>query len=367
MVAVEPVTRRSDASHSFLDLHYGVRMTHTRASLLALALLALAITGCDRLIERQVEEGIRRDTGLLDSPDMTVVLCGTGSPLADPQRAGACTAVIAGGEVVMVDSGPGSWETLDLTKIPTGKLSAVLLTHFHSDHIGDLGEAMTQSWIAGRDKPLDVYGPVGTKQVVDGFDAAYAQDATYRTAHHDAQHMPPAAAPMVAHEIALGDGPTADAVVFDRNGLKVTMFRVQHEPVSPAVGYRFDYKGNVVVVSGDTAKSESVVVHAKDADLLIHEALNRDMMGRIAGIVSTHGNPRIGKMANDTLTYHTSPVEAAEVARDAGAKKLVLTHMVPPPRNFLVRRMFMSGTDGIFDGEIVVGEDGQRFTLPPKG
>ncbi|MFN8641470.1 MAG: MBL fold metallo-hydrolase [Candidatus Binatia bacterium] len=339
-------------------------MQRARISFLALALLLAG--GCDRLIERQVEEGIRRDAGLLASPDLTVVLCGTGSPLPDAQRAGACTAIIAGGQVVMVDAGPGSWETLDLTRIPTSALSAVLLTHFHSDHIGDLGEAMTQSWIAGRDRPLDVYGPIGTKQVVDGFDAAYAHDADYRTAHHDEQHMPRAAAPMVAHEIALPDGPNADAAVFDRDGLKVTMFRVQHDPVTPAVGYRFEYKGNVVVVSGDTAKSESVVLHAKGADLLIHEALNRDMMGRIAGIVSTHGNPRIGKMANDTLTYHTSPVEAAEVARDAGAKKLVLTHMVPPPRNFLVRRMFMAGTDGIFSGEIVLGEDGQRFTLPPK-
>jgi ribonuclease Z len=215
-------------------------MTHTRTPYFAWALLALTAAGCDRLIERQVEEGIRRDTALLDSPNMTVVLCGTGSPLPDPQRAGACTAVIAGGEVVMVDAGPGASETLDLTRIPTGRLSAVLLTHFHSDHIGDLGEAMTQSWIAGRDKPLDVYGPVGTKAVVDGFDAAYAQDAAHRTAHHDEQHMPRAAAPMVAHEIALGDGPTADAVVFDRNGLTVTMFRVDHDPVRPAVGYRFD-------------------------------------------------------------------------------------------------------------------------------
>jgi ribonuclease Z len=342
-------------------------MTSPRTPFLAVGLLALAVAGCDRLIERQVEEGIQRDTGLLDSPDMTVVLCGTGSPLPDPERAGACTAVIAGGEVVMVDAGPGSWETLDLTRIPTGRLSAVLLTHFHSDHVGDLGEAMTQSWIAGRDRPLDVYGPVGTRPVVDGFVAAYAQDADYRTAHHDEQHMPRAAAPMVAHEVALGDAPDADAVVFDRNGLKVTMFRVAHDPVRPAVGYRFDYRGNVVVVSGDTARSESVVAHAKGADLLIHEALNRDMMGRIAGIVSTLGNPRIGKMARDTLTYHASPAEAAEVARDAGAKTLVLTHLVPGPRNFLMRRMFLSGSDGIFSGEIVLGEDGQRFTLPPKG
>lgn len=337
-----------------------------RFTSLALVGITLAVGGCDRIIERQVTQGLQRDTALLASPNMTVVLCGTGSPLADPTRAGACTAVIAGGELVMVDAGPGSWKTLDLTKVPTSKLSAVLLTHFHSDHIGDLGETMTQSWIAGRDKPLDVYGPVGTKQVVDGFVAAYSQDADYRTLHHDEQHMPRAAAPAVAHEVALGDAPDADAVVFDRNGLKVTMFRVLHDPVKPAVGYRFEYKGNVVVVSGDTAKSESVIEHAKGADLLIHEALNREMMGRVATIVSEHGNPRLGKMANDTLGYHTSPVEAAQVAHDAGVKTLVLTHLVPGPRNFIMRRMFLTGVDDAFSGEVVLGEDGQRFTLPPK-
>lgn len=333
---------------------------------LAVTILSLlALGGCDRLIERQVEQGIARETALLDSPDMTVVLCGTGSPLADPQRAGACTAVLAGGQLVMVDAGPGSWETLDLTKVPTGQLSAVLLTHFHSDHIGDLGEAMTQSWIAGRDRPLDVFGPVGTERVVDGFVAAYAQDADYRTLHHDEQHMPRAAAPAVAHEIPLGDAPDADALVFDRDGLKVTMFRVRHDPVKPAVGYRFEYRGNVVVVSGDTAKSESVVEHAKGADILVHEALNRDMMSRIAAIVSRH-DPRLGKMANDTLTYHTSPVEAAEVARDAGVKTLVFTHVVPGPRNIIMRRMFLAGVADVFTGSVVLGEDGARFTLPPK-
>jgi ribonuclease Z len=87
----------------------------------------------------------------------------------------------------------------------------------------------------------------------------------------------------------------------------------------------------------------------------------------VSSIVASHGNPRLGKLAADTLDYHTSPVEAAEVARDAGVGTLVLTHLVPGPRNVLMRRMFLSGTNGIFPGEIILGEDGQRFTLPPKG
>jgi len=319
-------------------------------------------------MDREAERALRAraDRSILQSPDLHVILCGTGSPLPDKDRAGACTAVVAGGEFVLVDVGPGAWETVDLAGLPIGDLSAVLLTHFHSDHIGDLGEATTQSWIAGRTRPLDVYGPEGTAQVVAGFDQAYAADERYRTVHHGADYLPPSAAPAVGHDIALADAPDADAVVFDRNGLRVTMFRVHHDPVVPAVGYRFDFGGRSVVVSGDTAKTASVVEHAKGADLLIHEALQREMMGRVAAAAERIGNARLAKMARDTLGYHTSPVEAAEVARDAGVSTLVLSHLVPGPRNFLMRRMFLAGVRDVFAGEVVLGEDGMRFDLAPR-
>jgi len=337
-----------------------------RGMRLGAAVLLVALAGCERMMDRQIEAGVNRaDRSMLTSPDLQVVLCGTGSPLPDAERAGACTAIVAGGHVVLVDVGPGSWETLDLARVPTGALDAVLLPHFHSDHIGDLGEAITQSWIAGRARPLDVFGPAGTARVVDGFTQAYASDADARTLHHDEQYMPRAAAPAVAHEVPLGDAPTADAIVFERDGLTVTMFRVQHDPVTPAVGYRFDYKGRRVVVSGDTAKSAGVAAHAVDADLLIHEALNREMMGRVADVAGRVGQPRLAKMAGDTLNYHTSPVEAAELARDAKVHTLVFTHVVPGPRNVLMRRMFLSGVGGVFPGEVVLGTDGQRFSLPP--
>jgi ribonuclease Z len=339
-----------------------------RPMLLALAMaVTLATAGCERLVERQIEAALTRaDRGALQSPDLQVVLCGTGSPLPDKDRAGACTAVLAGGEFVLVDIGPGAWETVDLAGLPTADLSAVLLTHFHSDHIGDLGEAITQSWIAGRARPLDVYGPSGTTRVVDGFDQAYAADAHYRTLHHGEDYLPAEAAPAVGHDIGLADAPDADAVVFDRNGLRVTMFRVDHAPVTPAVGYRFDYRGRSVVVSGDTAKSASLAAHAAGADLLVHEALQPDMMGRVGAVAERVGQPRLAKLVRDTLGYHTSPVAAAEVARDAGVTTLVFTHQVPGPRNLIMRRMFLSGVRDVFAGEVVLGEDGMRFNLPPK-
>jgi len=330
-------------------------------------LIAIALAGCDRMIDRQIERTITaNDRSILQSPDLHVVLCGTGSPLPDAERAGACTAVLAGGEFVLVDTGPGSWETVALAGLPTGDLSAVLLTHFHSDHIGDLGEAITQSWIAGRQRPLDVFGPAGTSRVVDGFAQAYAADAQYRNVHHGEQYLPAAGAHAVGHDVALSDAADADALVFDRNGLRVTMFRVHHDPVVPAVGYRFDYGGRSVVVSGDTAKNANLAAHAKSADLLIHEALLPEMMERVARVAERNDRQRLAKLARDTMSYHTTPVEAAEIARDAGVATLVFTHEVPGPRNLILRRMFLAGVPEVFSGEVILGEDGMRFTLPAK-
>ncbi|HEX9001664.1 MAG TPA: MBL fold metallo-hydrolase, partial [Blastocatellia bacterium] len=109
------------------------------------------------------------DPALLSDGQLHVVMCGTGSPLADATRASACVAVAAGGEVVLIDVGPGSWRQVAVNRIPAQAVSAVLLTHFHSDHIGDLGETVTQSWLAGRAKPLEVYGPPGVEKVLAGF------------------------------------------------------------------------------------------------------------------------------------------------------------------------------------------------------
>lgn len=331
------------------------------------AMLALGQGGCDRIMERQVERNLARaDTALLESPDLTVVLCGTGSPLPDRDRAAACTAIVAGGEVILVDVGPGSWETLDLANVPTAAVSTVLLTHLHSDHIGDLGEATTQGWIAGRAKPLDVWGPAGTARVVAGFTEAYAADTGYRATHHGETYMPTAAAPAVAHEIALPAGEDAAATVLERNGLRITAFRVDHGPVEPAFGYRFDYRGRSVVVSGDTVKSPSLVRHAKDADILVHEALAADLILRVADVAERTGRARLAKLARDLPGYHTTPREAAEVARDAGVHHLVLSHVVPPIMNRVVRRMFLAGVADIYHGEVTIGEDGMRLRLNPR-
>jgi len=342
----------------------------TKRTALGLALAGLTLlAGCDRMIDRQIERTLTRvDESVLTSPDLQVVLCGTGSPLPDPDRAASCTAVIAGGVFVLVDVGPGSWEQLDLANLPLGALDAVLLTHFHSDHLGDLGETITQSWIAGRKQPLGVYGPPGVEQIVAGLAQVYAFDVDYRVAHHGDEWLPRAASGAVAHVVPLPPAGSSEPVpVFEKNGLRVTAFAVDHAPVSEALGYRFDFAGRSVVISGDTRKSASLVANARGADLLIHEALQPALTERAADVARRLGRERVAKLASDIPSYHTTPREAAEAASEAGVKKLVLTHLVPAPTNPLNLRLFLDGAGEAFSGELVVGEDGMRFSLPPAG
>ena len=299
-----------------------------------------------------------------DDGQLHVVLCGTGSPLADANRAQACTAILAGSEFILVDTGSGSLRKVATNNLPVQNLSAVLLTHFHSDHIGDLGEAMMQSWVAGRTQKLNVYGPPGVEKVVAGFSQAYSQDTDYRILHHGDAIVPRAASGAVAVSVKL-KADTEAALVFERNGLKVLAFKVNHDPVSPAYGYRFEYKGRVVVISGDTAKSENLAKHAAGADLLIHEVLAKNLLQFAAANFEKSGSKRRAKLASDITTYHTSPTEAAEIAASAKVETLVFTHLVPVP-NAQTEPAFTRGVSEIFKGKVVLGTDGMRFDLPAK-
>lgn len=128
----------------------------------------------------------------------------------------------------------------------------------------------------------------------------------------------------------------------------------------------FDYRGRAVVISGDTKKSPSVVAQARGADMLIHEAVHREALERAAAFADRSGQRRLAKMIRDIPTYHTGTTEAAEVARDAGVPRLVFSHVIPGPTNFIARRIFLVGVSDIFPGEVILGEDTMRFRLPAR-
>lgn len=334
--------------------------------------LALVAIGCediqDRVIERVAANAASFDPAERFAQDgLHVVLCGTGSPLPDANRAGPCTAVLAGGRMYVVDTGPGSTENLTLDRMPFLQMTAVLLTHFHSDHIGELGELNMQSWAAGgRSEPLTVYGPPGVQRVVDGFSAAYALDTEYRVAHHGADIVPPKGGEMIPVTFEPpGDG--AEVLVFEQDGLRVTAVLVDHRPIVPAVAYRFDYGGRSVVISGDTVVSENLVRLATGADLLIHEVLVKDVLTMFSGVASEAGRKRIAKLAADVTDYHTDPGEAVDVAKRAGVNTVVFSHLVPPLPGLLADQVFMRGVDDEGKVEVVLGEDHMHFTLPSGG
>ncbi len=308
--------------------------------------------------------GARFGRALVDElPDgLHVAVCGAGSPLPDPKRAGPCLAVIAGERMVLVDAGSGGQRNLALMQLPAGRLDAIYLTHFHSDHIDGLGEVLLQRWAgSGRAEPTLVVGPTGVEHVVDGFRTAYALDVGYRVAHHGAETMPAAGAGGRARSI----GAPTDAMVIDDGGdLTVTAFPVTHNPVEPSVGYRFDYKGRSVVISGDTTYDPRLVAAAQGVDVLFHEALDPEMVMKMRDLAQSQGNVRFTKIANDILDYHASPEDAARAAEEAGAEALVLYHIVPPLPATLLEAAFLGSAKDEFSGDITVATDGLLVSLP---
>jgi len=302
---------------------------------------------------------------ILKDGKLHVYLIGSGGPMNNQTRVAPCIAVMCAGEFFLFDVGPGSYRNVDLMRLPTPYLSAIFLTHFHSDHIGDLGEANVLSCANGRTKPLDIYGPEGVEKVVNGFIMAYEQDTKYRNDHHGDEVFNLKAAIPISKTIKLQD-PKERELVFDKEGLKIYAFEVDHSPVTPALGYRIEYRGNVVAITGDTIKTENLVKHCKNADILFSEAISFEMIDNALVALEKRNLTRAVKIMKDIKDYHMSPVIAAELAKEAEVKKIVYVHVVPALQNEKIEQMFLKGVSDVFTGEIVLGKDMMKFRLNAK-
>lgn len=340
------------------------------AAAMAVLVLAVALVWLARaelatmVFERGVERALLADP-IADLPDgLHLFVCGAGSPLPDPQRSGPCLAVIAGTQLLLVDAGSGGARNLQAAGLSPGRVEALFITHFHSDHIDGLGEMAMLRWTGGGwSTPLPVLGPPGIDQVVAGFNLAYGQDFHYRVAHHGAEVVPPSGAGAEARAFPLPErGP--GQVVWEAAGLTVTAFTVAHSPVEPAVGYRFDYGGRSLLISGDTVPSEEVLAHARGVDLLAHEALAAHLVARMERQARRLGQHALAKILADIPDYHTTPVQAAELAEAAGVGHLLLYHVVPPLPVPGLERAFLRGVADVYDGPVTVARDGTLLSLP---
>ncbi len=337
---------------------------------LAIGACILAVPSVeDAIFTRFVEHHLRTgNQALLKGDALKVLLCGTSAPSADPHRAQSCVAIIAGGKYYLVDTGPGSGRNLELWQLRGRELGAVFLTHFHSDHIGDLGEVNTNAWLAGHPGSLQVFGGLGVERVVHGFNEAYGLDQRYRTSNSGAQLLPPAADEMQPLVIQMQGPPISSK---DRRSLPmyfgdltVTAVEVNHDPAEPAYGYRFDYRGRSAVISGDTDYHPPLAAAAQGADVLVHEAQSQHLVQLIQRVAANVGNARIAQTMGDIQHYHTDPLEAARIANDAHVRLLVTTHLNPPVSNSFLHRMFYRKMSSVRAGRWISGKDGTLVTLP---
>jgi ribonuclease Z len=347
-------------------------VTIVAALVAAVALAAWAVFNpyfAQRIFDRAAERiAAQVNTAPLADDALRVAVCGSSAPLPSADRAKPCVAVFAGGKFYVVDVGPESVENLVLWGIPLSAIGGVLLTHFHSDHIGDLGELHLQTWVGGRAAPLAVYGGPGVERVVNGYNEAYRMDQGYRTTHHGEKVMPSTTWGMVAHPVELDGAPTPakdrTGLVLDDGGLRITAIEVDHRPIEPAYAYRFDYKGRSAVITGDLKYHTPLARAAKGADVLVSEAISLSMTRSLQAGARAAGRDRQATIMHDIEDYHITPEQAATIANDAGVKLLVYYHLLPAPDGGLPRRLFSQGVNVARRGEWTIADDGSLYTLP---
>jgi ribonuclease Z len=291
---------------------------------------------------------------VLAQNDFRVTLLGTGDPIPRIDRFGPATLVEVSGQELLFDVGRGVTQRLVQLDIALSALDAVFLTHFHSDHITGLPDLWMTGWIpppfGRRSLPFEVWGPTGTEDMLKNMEQAFILNTNIRIPD---ELLPPEGIEMIAHEF------NEDGVVYEKDGVQVTAFAVDHgELIKPSYGYRIDYKGRAVVISGDTKFDKNLIEAAKGADLVIHEvALASEEL-----LASSEQFRRI-------VGHHTTPEEAGIVFAEINPKLAVYTHLVmlssaeipEAPLDSLITR-----TRTNYQGPLVIGEDLMTFIVDDK-
>jgi ribonuclease Z len=269
--------------------------------------------------------------------DIRLTLLGTGGPPPVMERFGPSILVEAGGEKLLFDAGRGAIQRLLQLQPPVREVRSVFLTHLHSDHIIGLPDLWLTGWLNGRpDKPLKIWGPRGTREMMRYLDLAFQFDIRIRLFD---DRLPPQG--VVVHAEDIEEGP-----VYENNGVRVTAFEVDHAPVSPAFGYRIEYAGKSAVICGDTRFSEHLISHAAGTDVLVYEVIVPDML-RVPGQENSEAMQRV-------IEHHTVPEKAGEVFMRVNPGLAVYSHIIPVTA---AAEDIIPATRTTYSGPLEVGED----------
>jgi ribonuclease BN (tRNA processing enzyme) len=283
-------------------------------------------------------------TAPLPADAARLILLGTaGGPRPNPYRASPAQVLVLDGEAHVIDCGYGVARQLVLAGVPLTALRSVYLTHHHSDHNADVGNLLWLAWASGLRTPVTVIGPPPLAEMRELFLRLNAYDIAIRTA--DEGRVP--FAPLF--QVRELDGP---GVVLETERLRVTAAVVHHPPVAPAFAYRFETPARSIVISGDTTYCPALVALARDADLLVHEAMYVPALERLVARV---GNAR--RQLAHLLASHTPAPDAGRAAAEAGARTLVLSHLVPCDDPAVGDTMWLEAAQQHYRGPVVVGRD----------
>jgi len=273
------------------------------------------------------------------APVLQVTLLGTGNPRPSMERFGAATLVEAGPRRILIDAGRGVaqrlWEIGQRSALIG--IDAVFFTHLHSDHVVGLPDLWLTSGVFGRSTPLEIVGPPGTADMAGNLNKAFAWDITTRAGD---EGFPVPARTLPARDVQPG-------VVYERDGLRVTAFVVDHGPPTPAYGYRVDYQGRSVAFSGDVKYFEPLAEHAKGVDVLVHEVVSPEVETRRAQTPDPEGVKRI-------IDHHTTPEQAGRIFAMVKPRLAVYSHIVPTPTT---PEDLIGPTRTTYGGPLAVGYD----------
>ena len=272
-----------------------------------------------------------------NAQEIKVTLLGTGTPVPAMNRFGPSILVEAGGQKFLFDAGRGAMQRLAQLKVRWQDIDGVFFTHLHSDHVVGFPDLWLTGWLVGpgRDRPLRVWGPTGTQKMMSKLEEAYDFDIRIRL--YDDRAAP--------NGVLLFAQDITEGVVFEKAGLKVTAFDVDHSPVWPAFGYRVDHGGRSIVLSGDTRVSQNLIRYAAGVDLLVHEVASPESFQR-AGV-----RP---ERAKSVIAHHVTPEEAGEVFAKTTPKLAVYSHIVQPDAG---EQDLIPSTRKHYAGPLEVGED----------
>lgn len=276
----------------------------------------------------------------VDENSILVTVLGSGTPIPAADQYGPSVLVQAGGLDLLFDCGRGC--TSRLVQVDRNLITSVknlFITHLHSDHIVGIDDLWMNGWTQGRNDPLTVTGPTGTKDFFTHLKAAFSEDIRIRLVK---------GIPSTTDGIAMAMTDIAeDKVVLEKDGVTVTSFLVDHQPVDPAFGYRIDYAGRSVVISGDTTYSENLVRNSMGADVILHEVLSPSMVGYLKDNFTE-------KQMNSVLAIHTTTEQAAEIFAETKPRLGVYYHTRNSPKD---EAGLIAVTGETFDGDVVVAKD----------